>query len=221
MMIKALVFDFHGLIIDTEVPVYQSWRELYHAYGCHLSFKDWSIVIGTTDDLFDPFDELEKQVGRPLERGKLQVNRYRRQLELIELQPIQPGVREYLEAAHRFGLKVGLASGSSCASLSDYLTRRGLMDYFDCIHGSEDVQRLKPDPDLYLSVLKDLNVSGEQAIAFEDSPNGILAAKQAGLFCVCVPNQLTRRLPLSQADLVVESLADLPLERLLAAREWG
>jgi putative hydrolase of the HAD superfamily len=77
------------------------------------------------------------------------------------------------------------------------------------------VYRSKPDPELYLNVLDKLGVSNSEAIVFEDSPNGILAARRAGIFTVAVPNQITRRLPLDGADLRLESLADLPLEQLL------
>ncbi len=83
------------------------------------------------------------------------------------------------------------------------------------MQGRDDVRQSKPDPELYLNALEKLGVSNTQAIVFEDSPNGILAAHRAGLFCVAVPNPVTRRLPLDGADLRLESLADLPLEQLL------
>jgi putative hydrolase of the HAD superfamily len=77
------------------------------------------------------------------------------------------------------------------------------------------VRVTKPDPAVYLAALEALQVGGDQAIAFEDSPNGIQAAKAAGLFCIAVPNQLTASLPLDKADLRLNSLADIRLEALL------
>jgi HAD superfamily hydrolase (TIGR01509 family) len=142
-----------------------------------------------------------------------------RETSLILEQPVLPGVLDYLEGARRLGLRVGLASSSSCEWVLGHLSRLGLLNYFHEIRASEDVKRTKPDPALYLQVLHGLGVPAEQGVALEDSPNGILAAKRAGLFCVAVPNALTRRLPLDHADLRLESLADLPLESLLVEVE--
>jgi len=96
-----------------------------------------------------------------------------------------------------------------------HLTRLGLVDYFDCICTSDDVQNIKPDPELYLSVLHGLEVQAEAGFALEDSPIGVRAAKAAGLCCVAVPNILTRQLDLTHADFRLESLAEMPLEMLL------
>jgi HAD superfamily hydrolase (TIGR01509 family) len=126
-------------------------------------------------------------------------------------------VEQYLQDARRLGLKIGLASSSSCAWVTGHLRRLGLLDYFDCICARDDVRLTKPDPQLYTLAASRLEVDPGEAVAIEDSPNGILAAKRAGLHCLAVPNELTRQLSLDQADLCVESLADFPLEKLLAA----
>lgn len=214
-MIRALIFDFDGLILDTEGAVYRSWQELYQSYGGHLDFSFWARIVGTVSNEYDYFDDLEAQIGRPLERERLSRARRQRELDLIALQPLQPGVQAYLEDARRMGLKIGLASSSTCEWVVGHLTQRGLIHYFDCIRARDDVHTVKPDPELYLSVLAGLGVKAEEAIALEDSPIGVTAAKRAGLFCVAVPNELTRRLPLDHADLHLNSLADLSLEELL------
>ncbi|MEA2644346.1 MAG: hypothetical protein QOG08_1372, partial [Chloroflexota bacterium] len=79
----------------------------------------------------------------------------------------------------------------------------------------DDVNRAKPAPDLYIAVLDCLGVSPSEAFAIEDSPNGVIAAKQAGMLCVAIPNSITAKLDLSQADVVLRSLSDLPLRDLL------
>lgn len=215
-MIHALIFDFDGLILETEQPIFQSWQEIYRAHGCHLPLDCWTQIIGTTDPLFEPFDYLIEQCGKPLKRAEIERQQRQREAELIAHQPILPGVGQYLADARRLGLKVGLASSSSCEWITTHLTRLGLISYFDCLRTADDAPRTKPDPALYLSVLAALDIRAEQAIAFEDSPNGILAAKRAGLFCVAVPNEMTRDLPLDHADTRLNSLAELPLEELLA-----
>jgi HAD superfamily hydrolase (TIGR01509 family) len=214
-MIRSLIFDFDGLILDTEVPDLQSWQEIYLEYGCTLPMSVWAVCIGSSD-LFDPYEYLESQLGRSVDREAIRAKKRRRETKLIEAQPVLPGVKEYITDAKRLGLKLGVASSSSRSWVIGHLSRLGLLSHFDCIKCADDVERTKPDPALYISVLDELGLQADQAIALEDSPNGILAAKRAGLFCVAVPNPVTRQLSLQQADLQLTSLAELPLERLLS-----
>lgn len=215
MLIRGLIFDFDGLILETEGPIFQAWQELYQDHGCQLTLDTWASIIGAAEDVFDPFSLLEEQLGQPVDRQVLAPQRRLRETELIAVQPVLPGVQDYLQEAKRLGLKVGLASSSSCAWVTGHLSRLGLVDYFNCIRGSDDVVHAKPYPELYLSALAGLGMQADQAIALEDSPNGVLAAKRAGLFCVAVPNDLTRQLSLGHADMQIDSLASLPLEELL------
>ncbi len=214
-MIQALIFDFDGLILETESPVYQSWEEMYAAHQQHLPLELWATVIGTYEEPFDAFEHLQTLVNYPLNKEELLTLRRKRELELVEAQPILPGVAEYLSSAAQLGLKIGLASSSSCRWVTGHLKRLELLDYFDCVRGKDDVAITKPDPALYLTALDCLRVSASQTIALEDSPNGILAAKRAGLFCVAIPNEMTRRLDLSRADLRLESLHEMPLANLI------
>jgi HAD superfamily hydrolase (TIGR01509 family) len=128
---------------------------------------------------------------------------------------VLPGVQEYIAEAKRLGLQLGVASSSSREWVVGHLTELGLYAHFDCIKCRDDVQQVKPDPALYQAVVEAFALQPSQAIALEDSPNGIAAAKRAGLFCVAVPNPLTRQLSLAHADLLISSLADLPLRQLL------
>jgi HAD superfamily hydrolase (TIGR01509 family) len=214
MMILALVFDFDGLILETEGPIYQSWRELYAEFEIPLPFETWGKIIGTSDH-FDVFGELERQVGRTLDRGALTARQKRRETDLVLQQQVRPGVEQYLKDARRMGLKVGLASSSSCAWVTGHLERLGLLSFFDCICARDDVRLTKPAPALFELAVQRLGVEPCQAVAIEDSPNGILAAKRAGLYCLAVPNELTSQLSLDLADLCVVSLAELSLEQLL------
>jgi HAD superfamily hydrolase (TIGR01509 family) len=214
-MIQAVIFDFDGLILDTEAPEFQTWQEIYQAHGCELALEVWATGLGTSADAFDPYIHLEAQAGCPIDREAIQQLRRQRYHELLGAKVVLPGVPEYIAEAKRLGLQLGVASSSSRAWVVGHLTELGLIAYFDCIKCRDDVQRVKPDPALYEAVVETFALRPSQAIALEDSPNGITAAKRAGLFCVAVPNPLTRLLSLGHADLLVSSLADLPLQRLL------
>jgi beta-phosphoglucomutase-like phosphatase (HAD superfamily) len=113
------------------------------------------------------------------------------------------------------GLKLGVASSSTSDWVKGHLARLGILERFDCIRCRDDVPNAKPEPDLYLAVLECLGVRASEAIAIEDSPNGLLAAKRAGLRCVAIPNSITANLDLGEADLLLDSLADVSLAELL------
>ena len=166
--------------------------------------------------VFDAHTYLETLIGQPLSRQELDTQRANRQMELMANLGLLPGVEQYLRDARRLGLKIGLASSSSQAWAVGHLTRLRLQTSFDCIKCSDDVTATKPHPELYLSVLKALDTRADQAIAFEDSPNGIQAAQRAGIFCVVVPSAMTRHLPLDDADVQLTSLTDMTLEALIA-----
>ena len=214
-MIQAVIFDFDGLILDTEVPEFQTWQEIYQAHGCELALEVWATGLGTSADAFDPYAYLEALAGCAIDRQAIQQQRLQRYHELLVANAVLPGVREYIAEAKRLGLRLGVASSSSREWVVGHLTELGLSASFDCIKCRDDVQRVKPDPALYQAVVAALALQPSQAIALEDSPNGIAAAKRAGLFCVAVPNPLTRQLSLAHADLLISSLADLPLSQLL------
>lgn len=220
-MIKAVIFDFDGLVIDTEGPVVQSWQELYREYGCESPLSYWLSVVGQAKGTHDPFRHLEVQVGRALDKAVLAPKRVARETELISGQPVRPGVLEYLEEAVGLGLRLGLATSSSCEWVTGHLARLGLDGYFECVRGADDVLATKPGPAVYQAVLQELNLFPEEAIAIEDSLNGVLAAKRAGLFCVAVPNDITRHQALDAADLQLDSLSDMSLKDLLERVEQG
>ena len=214
-MIKALVFDFDGLILETEGAIFQSWQELYRRYNYEVPLDHWQRNIGTAEERFDPLAELEQQIGREVNRGYDLSWRMQREKELIADQSPRPGVVEMLQRAQEMGLKIGLASSSPCEWVTSHLGRLGLLSFFDIMTTQEDVKRTKPEPELYLMAVEWLGIAPHEAVAFEDSMYGLIAAKRAGLYCVVVPTPLTDNLPLDQADLRLGSLDEITLEDLL------
>jgi HAD superfamily hydrolase (TIGR01509 family) len=214
--IRGLLFDFDGLLVDTESPSRLVWEELYREHGFDLPHERWAGNVGTLDEPFEPLSHLEELLGRGLDRSGLTERRRARELELIELEDLRPGVEDYLDEAERRGLATGIVSSSSVEWIEPILQRLERSHTWDMIVAADgDVARAKPRPTLYLDTLAALDLRPDEAIAFEDSPNGVTAAKAAGIYCVAVPNPITATLAFDEADLVLESFAELPLPRLL------
>jgi HAD superfamily hydrolase (TIGR01509 family) len=214
MSLRALLFDFDGLIVDTETPALASWRELYVEHGHELTLERWSAAVGTIDG-FDPVAHLRTLAG-DVDLDESLARRTARELELVEVEQLRPGVLAYLEEARRRGLATAIVSSGSRPWIDRHLARLERAEHFvDIVTADGDPARAKPLPVLYLEALGRLGLAPREAVAFEDSPNGVRAAKAAGLFCVAVPNSVTASLGLDEADLVVASLAELPFARLL------
>jgi beta-phosphoglucomutase-like phosphatase (HAD superfamily) len=214
-MIRALLFDFDGLLVDTESPSFAAWADVYREHGHELTLDTWSAAIGTLDG-FDPVADLEGRLGRALERDT--VNARRRELEFAasDLEELREGVADYLHEAERLGLERAIVSSSGVEWITRHLQRLDLLEGWNCIVAANgDAARAKPRPTLYLEALDRLRVTADEAIAFEDSPNGITAASAAGIYCVAVPNPTTAALDVTHADLVLRSLEEVPLAELL------
>jgi len=214
-VIRALVFDFDGLLVDTEVPIFHAWQRIYREHGQELPLDRWLTIIGTASGPFDPVIDLTEKTGTKLDEQELKALEGLYYQEATALQQLLPGVVDSLVAARQLGLKTAVASSSTRKWVMDHLNRFGIGGHFDAIVCREDVKRTKPDPDLYLTALQRLEVLPSEAIAFEDSSNGVQAAKAAALFCVAVPNPLTADLDLSEADLRLLSLDAMPLRDVI------
>ena len=211
-MAAALIWDFDGTIVDTETTLFQAWSELYESQGQVLDIVTWQRIIGT-DDAYDPWHELIKVVG-PLD-DSLNEDRRDRRDQLIDMAGVRLGVERWLDDADELGIPMGIASSSPIDWVEHHLDRLGLLERFACFACCNDVIPAKPDPTSYLLACEALDADPRRSIAVEDSPHGIAAAKDAGLYVVAVPHDLTRELDLSRADAVVESLAELSLSDLV------
>lgn len=213
-MIKAVIFDFDGLIVDTETHEYETLVELYSEYGAELPLSVWGEVIGTAAN-FCPYEYLKKQVHVNQSKEEFEQVRMKRFYERMENESFRPGVDEYLKGAKELGLKVGLASSSSFKWVASHLKALQLFDHFDYMSTSDHVEHVKPDSSLYLRTAKGLGVKPSECLAFEDSVNGALAAKRAGMYCVIVPNKVTKNLAFNEFDHRLQSMAEMELVALL------
>jgi HAD superfamily hydrolase (TIGR01509 family) len=215
MTLAAIVFDFDGLIVDTENPGFISWQETYQEFGATLGIDDWRHATGYVGG-FDPAIHLEQILGRRLDWSQLVPKREARNWELTHQAKALPGIEPLLRSARERQLRIGVASNSENGWVEGGLRRLGLRDYVDTVVSRDMVMNPKPAPDIYLKTVQTLQVEPGNAVALEDSEPGCRAAKQAGLRAVAIPNRFSERQDLTIADLVVKSAMDLNLDLLAA-----
>ena len=213
---RAIVFDLDGVVVDTESTDFAAWDRAFRAYGEVMPRDAWVRAIGSDGHHFDPLATLRERVGERLDEKRMQRERRAYRDALIALLDARPGVVPLLDQAEAEGLPTAVASSSEREWVEHHLTRVGLRDRFRLLCCKEDVARVKPDPALYRLAASRLGVEPTEAIAIEDSPNGVAAAVAAGLFCVAVPGPMTRECDFAAAHLQVESLADVSLAEVLA-----
>lgn len=217
-MIKALIFDFDGLILDTETPWITAWKSLYTEYGFDYPMESWSQTVGGWGaSTFDPGAALYNMSPASIDLEELRARQLEHSNALILLEPVLPGVEEYLHDAAELGLRLAIASSSEREWVETHLDRLGLLSCFEKIICGEDVPsgRTKPHADLFVKALAELQLEPSEAVALEDSPNGVKAARDAGILVVAVPNASTAQLPMEGANITLTSLKDLPLRELL------
>jgi HAD superfamily hydrolase (TIGR01509 family) len=208
--VRSLIFDYDGLIIDSESAEYECWRMVYEEHGIQLRPEDWVWVIGGVAHA-DFSRELEAKLGRSLDWESIHPRRIAKHQEVMAGKAALPGVEALMEDARRRGWKIGVASSSSSGWVEGGLKRLGLDRYVQTVRSRERVKNHKPHPEPYLMALEDLGARAGLSYAFEDSQTGVKAAKAAGLTVVAVPNALTRLHDLSEADQVLESLEHFQL----------
>jgi len=209
-MIRALVFDFDGLIVDTETPIIDAYAEVFAAYGHPFDRDLLARNTGHSDYAFDPWQAF----GPTADREALESERRQRNRERDRVQPVLPGVVSLLDQAAAAGVRVGLASNSTHEHVERHLRRIGLLERFEFLACRGDAPSPKPEPDLYRLVLAHFGLRGFEAVALEDSGPGTLAAKRAGLWVVAIPNGSTVLHDFAHVDLRVNSMADCSLTAL-------
>lgn len=214
-MISALVFDFDGLMLDTESALIAAYADVHAAHGMPFDHERFLHSVGHADYAFDPWHAFEKRADRAALETERRTRNRERDLHL----PILPGVTALLDAARARSLRVGLASNSSHGHCERHLARIKLLDRFEFLACREDAPLPKPAPDLYKLVLQHFGLRGHEAIAFEDSQTGSLAAKRANLWTVAAPGPSTAHHDFAHVDVKVKSLAEVQLDGLMARFE--
>jgi len=215
MTLKGLIFDFDGLILDTEVPGFQAWKEIFAIYELPFTYAHWSKAIGTGPTAYDPALDLCSMVNDSLDPAELRKKQLTRAHEILKNVAIQPGVLNFVQQAKLHKLRMAVASSSPCDWVMTHMQRLDLVKYFQYILTAEDVAHVKPEPDLFHLALQKLELTPSEAIVFEDSPNGITAGRAAGVYVIAVPNEITKTMNTSHANLEVNSFLELNINKLI------
>jgi len=217
--LQGILFDFDGLILDTETPIFQAWKDMFKEHGQELLLEEWAKILGKSTDHLGPIEDFLNEFPEESKREEILQGVKQTELELVYQKRPLPGVEDLITKAKEHGLNLGIVSSSDQDWVHSHLNRLGLMGYFDHTSCADEVEIAKPNPELYNLGLKKTGLEREKVLVLEDSPNGVLAAKRADLFCIAVPNQLTIQLPFDndggEPDLVLATLLEFPWDDLV------
>lgn len=215
-MIRALIFDFDGLLLDTETPALTSWQKVYSDHGQKLRLELWQHALGRASGTgFVPLEYLATLIGNTFDVEAVRAKRNEHKMQLCEQEQLRPGVLETLTKAKESLLTCTVASSSGREWVESWLKKRGILHYFAFTRTADDVENVKPAPDLFLSVANALHLQPSECLVFEDSPNGTLAAFNAGMPCVVVTNPVTEGLEFPQHTLKLKRMDEMRLEDIL------
>ncbi|MGP4110778.1 HAD family hydrolase [Streptomyces sp. 4N509B] len=211
----AVLYDFDGLLVDSETAGLVSWRDIYEEFGHELDIAWWLAELSAGRGPCMPREQLAEAVGAAIDWEEVEARRLRRRDELLVL---RPGAADHLDACERLGVRKAIVSNAPDWWITERLSACGIdIARFDAVMTKSAGLAKKPAPDSYLAVLEELGVPADSAVAFEDSPIGVRAAQAAGVACVAIPNFVTANFDLGEADLVLPALHSRPLEEVLDA----
>mgnify|MGYP001235033524 CR=1 FL=1 len=210
-MIKGIILDFDGLIIDTESAWYEALDRVFETYQVKLPFDLWVKCVGASHEVFDPYQYFAEHCRTTYDIEDIKERVHEQHSVIMSQRELRPGVVDYLQTARSMGLRVGIASSSHLSWIKPYLQKFQIESYIESIRCADYVKRVKPDPEVYKLALQSLELQPEETIAFEDSPNGAKAAYLAGLHVVTVPNEVTERLQFGPHSLRLKSMSEMPL----------
>lgn len=206
----AVVFDFDGLIVDSETPEFEAHRQIFAEHGVELTAEEWRGEVGIWSATRNWFAKLGEIIGRPVDSNALREEKRRRFWRVIKMEPL-PGVRALLDELHAAAVPLALASSAEASWINRATAELDVTRYFRTIVTGDDVTHRKPHPEGYLLAARRLGIAPDRCVAIEDSQPGIVAAKAAGMKAIAIPNWLTAEHDLDDADLRVASAAELSM----------
>jgi HAD superfamily hydrolase (TIGR01509 family) len=213
--VEAVIFDFDGLLMDTESTALASWQYEWRQHGLEFDVTSYFVEHGG-DASAERYAKLAAAVGPDYVQADSHARRttFRERLNLAL--GLADGVAQWLDEAAALGLRLAIASSSPRSWVRGHLGRVGVLARFDIIACGDEVGGPKPDPAVYELALSRLGVAAPNAVAVEDTPHGVAAAHAAGIRCIAIPNPHADRSRFAAADLLLCSAADVSLAEALA-----
>lgn len=208
MDFSAVLFDFDGVLVDTEWAIYQAWLQTFQAHGHDLPLEVYTRCIGSDFATWSPKTHLEDLSGLSFDWHELDARRQQTILADLEGAGPMPGVTKVLEKLRLQEIPLAVVSSSSHAWVDTWLGKLNLSHYFTTIVCRGDAPQIKPAPDLFLEAARQLSLAPAKCLVVEDSLNGLKSASAAGMPVWAVPNRVTRSLDFSAAARVLSSLHD-------------
>lgn len=214
MALTALIFDFDGLLVDTESTMVASWQQEWRYHGLELDLADDFLASHGGDVSEQRYARLAAAVGPSFDRAESHARRLAHREKLHADLDLAPGIRDLMAEAEQQRLRLAVASSASRQWVTGLLDQLGVLERFDSLAFGDEVATPKPDPAVYLLALDRLGVDAAQAVALEDTPHGVHAAVAAGLRCVAIPNRFLDPTRFGHATWVRTSAAELRLADL-------
>lgn len=209
---EAVLFDFDGTLVDTEWAIYQEVLAIFQAEGEHLPLETYCQCIGAGYEVWSPQDYLEELTGKTYDWESIRKVRDQKIRARLETQGLIEGALESLNITKERGLRLAVVSSSSHSWVDAWLEKLEITSYFEHVTCKEDAARLKPAPDLFLKGAERMELTPEKCLVVEDSRNGMLAALEAGMDVIAVPNRVTEVLDFSEALVRLKSLTEYPAQ---------
>jgi len=214
---RVVIFDFDGLILDTETVELNLWRKIFSEHDIQFDLESYLKTIGSiTSKTYEP----SKILAEVVKNGETPSDIYRKVekqiIDQLDGEKPLPGVLKTIQTAKSMGIKTAVGSSSTLDWVKPHLVRLGIWNQFDTVVTFEDVNECKPSPEIFLKVLERLDVQPHNAIVLEDSENGVLAAKRAGIPVIVIPNEVTKNQDFTGAVLKLSTLEDLDLKEFFS-----
>jgi HAD superfamily hydrolase (TIGR01509 family) len=214
MAVAAVVFDFDGLLMDTETTSLRSWQHEWQFHGLELDTQNFFAEHGG-DVSQDRYAQLAAAVGPGYDQAASHARRTAYREQLHEGLGLLPGLADWLAEAKDLGLRLAVATSSGRGWAARHLSTAGVLTAFEFLACGDEVARPKPDPAVYQLALQRLALPGRQVVAVEDSPHGVAAAQEAGLWCVAIPNPHLDPARFAAADLVLPAATEMSLTEVV------